>query len=68
MAVFYYFLFGMMLSDAGYGLLMVIGCGVALAKFKNMEESLRKFLKMFCTAAFQRFSGARCSAASSATP
>lgn len=47
MAVFYYFLFGMMLSDAGYGLLMVIGCGVALAKFKNMEENLRKFLKMF---------------------
>lgn len=47
MAVFYYFLFGMMLSDAGYGLIMVIGCGIALAKFKNMEESLRKFLKMF---------------------
>ena len=47
MAVFYYFLFGVMLSDAGYGLLMVIGCGIALAKFKNMEESLRKFLKMF---------------------
>ena len=47
MAVFYYFLFGMMLSDAGYGLLMVIGCGIALAKFKNMEESLQKFLKMF---------------------
>ena len=47
MAVFYYFLFGMMLSDAGYGLLMVIGCSVALAEFKNMEESLRKFLKMF---------------------
>lgn len=47
MAVFYYFLFGMMLSDAGYGLLMVIGCGIALAKFKNMEESLRKFLKVF---------------------
>lgn len=47
MAVFYYFLFGMMLSDAGYGLIMVIGCGVALAKFKNMEESLQKFLKMF---------------------
>lgn len=47
MAVFYYFLFGMMLSDAGYGLIMVIGCGIALVKFKNMEESLRKFLKMF---------------------
>ncbi len=47
MAVFYYFLFGMMLSDAGYGLLMVLGCGFALAKFKNMEPGLKKSLKMF---------------------
>ena len=42
MAVFYYVLFGMMLSDAGYGLLMVIGCGIALVKFKNMEAGLKK--------------------------
>ena len=47
MAVFYYFLFGMMLSDAGYGLLMVLGCGFALWKFKNMEDGLKKTLKMF---------------------
>ncbi|MGN0478481.1 MAG: V-type ATP synthase subunit I, partial [Hominenteromicrobium sp.] len=47
MAVFYYFLFGMMLSDAGYGLLMVLGCGFVLWKFKNMEEGLRKTLTMF---------------------
>lgn len=47
MAVFYYVLFGMMLSDAGYGLLMVIGCGIALVKFKNMEAGLKKSLKMF---------------------
>lgn len=47
MAVFYYFLFGMMLSDAGYGLLMVLGCGFALAKFKNMEPGMKKSLKMF---------------------
>ena len=47
MAVFYYFLFGMMLSDAGYGLVMVLGCGIILHKFKNMEEGLRKTLTMF---------------------
>lgn len=40
-------LFGMMLSDAAYGLIMVIGCGVILAKFKNIESGLRKTLKMF---------------------
>lgn len=47
MAVFYYFLFGMMLSDAGYGIIMVLGCGFALWKFRNMEEGLKKSLKMF---------------------
>lgn len=47
MAIFYYFLFGMMLSDAAYGLIMVIGCGLALYKFKNMETSMKNFLKMF---------------------
>ncbi len=47
MSIFYVVLFGMMLSDAGYGLLMVIGCGFALAKFPRMGEGLRKSLKMF---------------------
>lgn len=47
MAVFYYVFFGMMLSDAGYGLLMTIGCAAVLHKFKNMEGSLRQSLKMF---------------------
>ena len=46
-ALFYYVLFGMMLSDAGYGLIMTIGCGLALAKKKNMEAGMRKTLKMF---------------------
>ena len=36
-----------MLSDAAYGLLVVIGCGVALLKFKNMENGMRKTLQMF---------------------
>lgn len=46
-SLFYYMLFGLMLSDAAYGLIMVIGCGVVLLKFKNMEDSMKKFLKMF---------------------
>ena len=36
-----------MLSDAAYGLIMVIGCGLALLKFKNMEPSMNKSLRMF---------------------
>ena len=49
MAVFYYVLYGMMLSDAAYGLLMVVGCGLALSlkRFRNMEQSMRKMLRMF---------------------
>lgn len=47
MAGFYYFLFGLMLSDAGYGLVMVIGCALVLKKFPNMGEGMKKMLKMF---------------------
>lgn len=46
MSFFYYLFFGMMLSDAGYGLIMVIGTMIALKKFK-LEESMRKTLTMF---------------------
>ncbi len=47
MAIFYYFLFGLMLSDLAYGLIMAIGCGVVLTKFKTMEEGLKNSVKMF---------------------
>lgn len=46
MAFFYYLFFGMMLSDAGYGLVMVIGTTIALSKFK-LEDGMRKTMKMF---------------------
>lgn len=46
MAVFYYWFFGMMFSDSGYGLLMMLVCGVL--GFSNMlEKQKRRMLKMF---------------------
>lgn len=47
MAIFYYIFFGMMFSDAGYGLVMSLACGIALKKFKNMEAGLKRSVKMF---------------------
>ena len=46
-AMFYYVLFGLMLSDAAYGLIMIIGCTYCLKKIKNLEPGFRKMLKMF---------------------
>lgn len=46
-AFFYYFLFGIMLSDAAYGLIMFLGCLWAIKKFPNMSEGLQKSLRMF---------------------
>lgn len=45
-AFFYYFFFGMMLSDAGYGLMLVIAILIILKKFK-LEESTRNTLRMY---------------------
>ncbi len=47
-AIFYYFMFGMMLSDFAYGLLMTVATAVILKKFKNMEAGLKRSMKMFC--------------------
>ena len=47
MAIFYYFLFGMMLSDAAYGLIIVAACSFVLLKYKNLKLGLKKALKMF---------------------
>ena len=46
MSFFYYMLFGIMLSDAGYGLLMAIGCGIAKFKFK-VTGKMKKTVDMY---------------------
>lgn len=46
LAFFFYFFFGMMFSDAGYGLLMVIATAVAIKKFKP-DKKMRNNLKLF---------------------
>lgn len=47
MAVFYYVLFGMMLSDAAYGAIIVAVCSFVLLKYKNIKLGLKKAMKMF---------------------
>ena len=46
-ALFYYVLFGIMLSDAAYGLIMTIVCGLLVRKYKNMEPGTRGLLELF---------------------
>ena len=47
MSFFYVIFFGMMLSDAGYGIVMFIACAVALIKFPDMAAGTKKMMKLF---------------------
>ena len=47
MSFFYVFFFGLMLSDAAYGLVMTIVCGLLVWKYKRMDPGMKKQLKLF---------------------
>ena len=47
MSIFYVIFFGMMLSDAGYGILMFVACAVVLKKFPKMAAGTKKMLQLF---------------------
>ena len=47
MAIFYIFLFGLMLSDAAYGLIIFLACFILIKKFPKMESGLQKSLRLF---------------------
>lgn len=43
----YIFLFGLMLSDAAYGLIVFLACFIAIKKFPRMDAGLQKSLRLF---------------------
>lgn len=47
MSLCYIFLFGLMLSDAAYGLIVSLACFFVLKKYKRMDSGLRKSIKLF---------------------
>ncbi len=47
MSFFYIILFGMMLSDAAYGLIVFGACFIVIKKFPRMGEGMKKSLSLF---------------------
>ena len=46
MSIFYFIIFGIMFADVGYGLLMTVGCFLAVSVLK-LSKGLERSLKMF---------------------
>lgn len=47
MSFFYVFFFGLMLSDAAYGLILSVACFILLKKFPRMGEGMKNMMQMF---------------------
>ena len=47
MSIFYVIFFGMMLSDAGYGIIMFVACAILLKKYPDMAAGTKKMLQLF---------------------
>jgi V/A-type H+/Na+-transporting ATPase subunit I len=54
MAPFYFLFFGMMVSDAGYGLVIAVATGIILWKFK-LEGLISKLVKLLCLGGISTF-------------
>lgn len=47
MSFFYVFLFGLMLSDAAYGAIVSVACGILLVKFPRMSRGMKQSIQLF---------------------
>ncbi len=46
-SITYIFLFGLMLSDAAYGLIVTLACFILVKKFPRMSDGMNKAIRMF---------------------